>query len=97
MKAKKGDRIGAIKKANKDKVWLFGYGVYDEGIPPADPKGERGLVDFVHHAHVTNPKLILDDGTVVWGCECWWGLEKEVKKIIGDREIINIKPKYELE
>lgn len=19
-----------------------------------------------------NPKIILDDGLVIWGCECWW-------------------------
>ena len=23
----------------------------------------------------TNPKIVLDDGEVVWGCECWWGPE----------------------
>ncbi len=26
-----------------------------------------------------NPKILLDSGDVVWGCECWWGPEAEVK------------------
>lgn len=95
--AKEGDRIGAMQKATDDEVYLFGYGTYSEEIPPADPKGQRGMVDFTHHAGVTNPKLTLDDGTVVWGCECWWGLEDGVKDFIGDRKIIKVSPPYELE
>lgn len=27
-----------------------------------------------------NPKLTLDDGRVVWGFQCWWGPESEIKK-----------------
>lgn len=27
-----------------------------------------------------NPKIVLDDGAVVWGCECWWGPSHEVQK-----------------
>jgi hypothetical protein len=27
-----------------------------------------------------NPKIRLDDGVEVWGCDCWWGDEDEFKK-----------------
>lgn len=27
-----------------------------------------------------NPKLVMDDGEVFWGCECWWSDEAIIKK-----------------
>jgi len=32
-----------------------------------------------------NPKLVLDDGSVVWGPECWWGSEEAYPKFLGTR------------
>jgi hypothetical protein len=29
-----------------------------------------------------NPKLVLDNGDVVWGQECWWGPEARVQQIL---------------
>lgn len=26
-----------------------------------------------------NPKIKLDNGSIVWGCQCWWGPEEEIK------------------
>lgn len=26
-----------------------------------------------------NPKIRLDDGREVWGCECWWGSAEDFK------------------
>jgi hypothetical protein len=26
-----------------------------------------------------NPKIELDSGETIWGCECWWGPEDEFK------------------
>lgn len=56
-KVEPGTRIGAIRNARDDGkiVYFYGYGTYSEEIPPADPKGERGMIDFVHSANVTNP------------------------------------------
>jgi len=85
-----------MKGSDKDTVWLYGYGTYAEEIPPADPQGKRGMVDFVHAARVMNPKITLDDGTVVWGAECWWGPEHEIKEYIGDKKVVMVKPPYEL-
>jgi hypothetical protein len=36
-------------------------------------------------ARPTNPKIVLDDGAVVWGAECWWGPEKDYAKYRGTR------------
>lgn len=36
---------------------------------------------------VANPRIRLDNGDVVWGCQCWWGPEAEIRKTIGDRPV----------
>ena len=36
-------------------------------------------------ARPTNPKIVLDDGAVVWGAECWWGPESAYAKYRGNR------------
>lgn len=74
MSFAKGDRIGALIGTNDDKVvkWL-GYGTYQgEHVPPEDVGG--------YNLGLPNPKLVLDNGDVVWGCEVWWGSEKGMKE-----------------
>ena len=78
----KGARVGAIQSADKDTVNFYGYGVYvGDEIPPDG---------FCHDVGIPNPKIQLDDGGIVWGQECWWGPEEQVKKQIGDRKIITV-------
>ncbi len=36
-------------------------------------------------ARPTNPKIVLDDGQIVWGAECWWGPESAYAKFRGER------------
>ncbi len=92
-KYKIGDRIGAIKCMDENTVYLFGFGTYlGDEFPPDDPSGNRGLMALVHKAGIENPKLKMDDGTIVWGCECWWGDETTVKKNIEGKKIVIIKP-----
>lgn len=54
----------------------------DENPPPAweaewiaaeraKPIAQR--VDELIYDLSLNPKIVLDGGGVVWGCECWWG------------------------
>jgi hypothetical protein len=57
-------------KMGPDGVDLLGYGVYDGLQTP--PPG-RINVD-------SNPRITLDNGDVVWGFECWWGSEEQIKK-----------------
>lgn len=47
-------------------VYSFGEGTYagDFPLPP-----EAGGFNFGQD----NPRIDLDSGKTVWGCECWWG------------------------
>ena len=85
-----GDRVGAMMSADKEEVHLFGYGTYrGEEVPPADIR--MWGVDLSELGH-ENPKILLDNGKVVWGCECWWGDEEQVRKSIGDRRVVIVDP-----
>jgi hypothetical protein len=85
---KKGDRVGAILSADKDTVKLIGYGVYMGDEVPDEKAG--GFGKFLRGAGLLNPKILLDSGKVVWGCECWWGPEEETAKRIQGREVVNV-------
>lgn len=81
-----GDRVGAILSADAEEVHFLGYGIYaGEEVPPEGP----GFLGMLHTLGRSNPKIILDDGKVVWGCECWWGSEVDIRRSIGDRRIIH--------
>ena len=73
-----GERVGALLRATKDEVEVLGYGVYEGDDVPDDAAG--GMASLVRAAGIKNPKIRLDSGKVVWGCECWWGSEEETKK-----------------
>ncbi len=75
-----GQRVGAVLSANKDEVQFLGYGVYD------------GMIDHPDHGF-PNPRITLDSGDVVWGMECWWGGEEQIKEkfLSGDRTVIDAK------
>lgn len=80
-----GTRAGAMSHGTEDTVYLYGYGVYvGDEVPPEDVKFLGIQLDH------PNPKIVLDSGKVVWGCECWWGSEEAVKKQIGDRKVIMV-------
>jgi len=65
MPCKPGDRVTAVLSANTQTIKLLGHGTYHgETTPPKFP--------------VPNPTLHLDDGTVVYGYQCWWGPEEKV-------------------
>lgn len=42
---------------------VIGFGVY-EG-------------DFRHPLGFFNARIKMDDGSIIWGCECWWGAEQD--------------------
>jgi len=74
-------RVLAFICVENDVVHSLGEGNYvgDFVIPeeiavemPAYPKG------------LPVPKIELDSGDVVWGCECWWGaIEQVMEKLCG--------------
>lgn len=68
-----GQRVGAILGAGDNKVVKFlGYGVYDGDLPCEMLGG------------MENPRITLDNGDVVWGCQMWWGNEDRIKAQIAE-------------
>lgn len=83
---KVGDRVGAILKADQKEVKLLGYGVYEGNFVPEE--GAAGwMTEMLHKNGTPNPRVRLDDGRVVYGCQCWWGPEDKVKASLGDRTV----------
>ena len=79
-------RVGAIRNSDAETVYLFGYGVYlGDEVPP---RGTYCLGVDLHELGRPNPKIRLDSGDIVWGCECWWGGEESVRRKIGNRKVV---------
>lgn len=72
---KVGDRVGAVLSMDDKQVNLLGFGVY---------MGDESALGR------KNPKLQLDNGKIVWGCECWWGPEEGLKKEMQGKEVVNV-------
>lgn len=66
MEIQEGTRVLAITHSEEGKVFVIGSGVY---------AGEHVHPDI----GIPNPRIDLDNGKTVWGCECWWGPEDEMK------------------
>lgn len=84
--AKAGARTGAIISANSDTkiVEFAGYGVYKgDEIPP---KGIKFMGMDLHEMKRENPRIDLDNGHTIWGCQCWWGSEESIKKQLEEYE-----------
>lgn len=80
------DRVGAIQSENDDgSVNFFGYGRYIGDQPAPDGITLMG-VDISGRK---NPKILLDSGKFVWGFQCWWGPEDQVRSQI-EGKIIHI-------
>jgi hypothetical protein len=89
---KLGDRVMALSHAEKKDrtVYVYGRGVYEGDFPYEDTAStEPFQTDDARSAYndkqlldaslpFLNPRIRLDDGKVVWGCECWWGDEEAV-------------------
>lgn len=86
MSAAIGERVGAVMSADEATVRLYGFGRYAGHEVP--PPGVSFLGLDLHELGHENPKIELDNGQVVWGCECWWGAESRVRKMIGERAVV---------
>lgn len=79
-RANKGDRVGVMLGAKADIIEFIGYGTYlGEEIPPPEIGG--------YNFQALTPKIQLDDGKIVWGCEIWWGDETAMKRNINAWEV----------
>lgn len=83
-----GSKVYAVLSADDDVVRAFGTGIYvGDEVPPFDgPDAPVGFIaDMVREIGHANPKIVLDGGGVVWGCECWWGATTEERFARGRR------------
>ena len=98
---KVGGRVGAILGSNEDgSIGFFGYGVYEGDFIPTEAAGL--LATIARELGHKNPRLKMDDGSIVYGCECWWGPEDRVRmllenKIVNSVSINDIRNKYKEE
>ncbi len=83
-----GQRAGAILSADTDTdtIQLLGYGVYEGYFIPGEEVG--GLASMVRECGHPNPRIKLDNGKEVYGCECWWGPEKTIQKRVAAYSIV---------
>lgn len=82
-----GQRVGAISHGDGDTVYIFGFGIYEGDFVPED--GAGGFIGAAARKHnVTNPRIKLDSGKRVYGCECWWGPEAAVRQRIEGKTVI---------
>lgn len=73
-----GDRVGCFLSVVRPRGLLLGYGTYvGDEVPPNE--GLSSLTGYLAGRRMANPKIVLDSGEIVWGCECWWGPEEEIK------------------
>lgn len=72
MIGKKVLAIHAIDNTHAQ-AWIFGRGEFLGTFYPDSAVG--ALADHIREVDgddARNPKIRLDDGNIIWGCECWW-------------------------
>jgi hypothetical protein len=73
-----GDRVGAVKSFDHGTLKVFGFGEYvGEEVPPEEG---IGYSKFLYEGQQKDHKILLDDGHVIYGSECWLFDELEVRK-----------------
>ncbi len=85
-----GDRVGAVYGCKKDSktIEFFGYGTYEGLHIPVEAVGF--WADCMRDAKAENPRIRLDDGSCVYGCECWWGTISAVEEMMEGREVVYV-------
>jgi hypothetical protein len=80
MSESQDERVGAILGANAETkiVKFLGYGTF-QGCEVPSPDASGWMAESLRKHQRSNPKILLDSGKVVWGCECWWGPEDDIK------------------
>lgn len=79
MTMKAGARVGAIIGGNTTRVEVLGFGEY---LGEQLPLGAGGVGPMLVKRKIQNPAIKLDNGDVVFGCECWWGPEHKLRSQI---------------
>ena len=74
-------RVLAVSHADEGAVYIFGEGIYEGDFIPKEAVGV--MADICRKANRENPRIRLDSGKIVYGCECWWGGIEDAKKKTG--------------
>lgn len=75
---KVGDRVGAICSGKGDTIKIYGFGTFEGNHIPEEAVGP--FAEAMRELKVENPRIRLDSGEVVYGCECWWGPENAIRE-----------------
>lgn len=77
-----GDRVGAFMSATKtdSTITLLGYGIYAGDEVPHELVEGGGPMLRQHN--IPNPKIVLDSGKDVFGCECYWADEQAMEEYV---------------
>jgi hypothetical protein len=88
---KVGDRVMAVcgEDPGKGIVEVFGCGVYEGEFIPVEAVGVIGRL--LRDNKRTNPRIRLDNGGVVYGCECWWGPIEKVQKRLAGKKCVEVR------
>jgi len=85
-----GERVGAILGNENGKLNFLGYGIYEGDYIPYE--GVGFMAELLTRNEIPNSRIRLDNGGVVYGCECWWGSEAAVQKRLSERtDVILVK------
>ena len=85
-KPKVGNKVGAMFVAKGGTVEFLGYGIYEGDFIPEEAAG--WMAEGLRNNKVTNPRIRLDNGKIVYGCECWWGDADRIKKELEKYETV---------
>ena len=99
-----GSRVGAIQAMSGGRIHFYGYGLFEGNYEvPCDVIGitQEQYAAFIADLKsdgiapqdyvMKNPRITLDDGRTVWGSQCWWAPEDEVRRLISAAsEVINV-------
>lgn len=78
-----GARVGALVEANEESgVQFLGYGTYRGLRLPPREICHMGVPWRLEHGDVKIPRIVLDNGDTIWGCEVHWATENEMRELI---------------
>ena len=81
-------RVTAVICTKGGKALIAGHGDYVGDVVPPPGVGLMGIE--LHALGHKNPKIELDNGNVIWGCQCWWGSKEKMATEINGLEIIEL-------
>ena len=75
-----GERMGAFLQVNYKLVEFLGYGVYDGEHIPYGAVG--GYATWLREYKITDSRMKLDNGELVYRCECWITTERDAERML---------------